>query len=231
MLLAMQPGSVPPLVVLHQHSSTVPRSTTAFCQASRSAPQCSPYPRHVLRLAFPGAPSAPVRAPVLRRSIRPRRGPCALCLGFSPVSAITTPPSTASRVPALPCAPAALRSLPPLLVSVTPSPYPPPPAPTPRVLLPCSSPRFSSARPSCTPLAPGPRRFSVLLLPRPTRRPRTTPSAATAPAASESWASSPSPGDSPGSPPGAPLLASSSTGPPPSQAPFPWASLPCRPGR
>ena len=61
------------------------------------------------------------------------------------------------------------------------------------VLLSCSSPPFSSARPSCTPLAPGPRRFAVLLLLCPTRRPRTTPPAATAPAASEPWASFPSP--------------------------------------
>ena len=180
---------------------------------------------------YPGAPSAPVCAPVLRRSIRPRRGPCTLCLWFSSVSAITTSASTASCVPALPCAPAPLCSLPPLLVSVTPSPYPPPPLSTPLVHLPCSSPRIPSARPSRTPLAPGSWRLSVLLPPGPTRRPRTNPPAATALATSEPWASSPSPGDSLGSPPGAPLPAYSSTAPPPSQAPFPWASLPCRPGR
>ena len=179
----------------------------------------------------PATPSAPFCAPVLRRSICSRRGPYSLRLGFFPASAIPTSPSTAGRVPALPRAPAPLRALPPLLVSFTPSPYPPSPSQTPRVLLSCSPPRFSSARPSCTPLAPGPRRFSVLLLPRPTPRPPTTPPAATAPAASERWAYSPYPGDCPGSPPGAPPPASTSTGTPPSLAPFPRASLPCRPGR
>ena len=140
-------------------------------------------------------------------------------------------PSTAGRVPALSCAPAPLRALPPLLVSSKPSLYPLLFSPTPRVLLSCSPPRFSSARPSCTPLAPRRWRTSVLLLPGPTPRLRTSPPAATAPAASEPWASSASPGDSPGSLPGAPLPASSSTVPPPSQAPLPRASLPCRPGR
>ena len=195
-----------------------------FCAALFAVPTSRPAS------CCPAAPSAPVCAPVLRRSICFRRGPCSLRWGFSPVSAITTSPTTAGRVPALSCAPAPLRALPLLLVSFTPSPYPPPPSPPPRVLLSCNPPRFSSAHPSCTPLAPRPRRSSVLLLPRPTPRPRTPPPPATAPAGSKPWASSPSPGNSPGSPPGAPLPASSSTGHPPSQAPFPRASLPCRRG-
>ena len=41
----------------------------------------------------PAAPSAPVCAPVLRRSIRCRRGPSSLRWGFSSVSAITTSPA------------------------------------------------------------------------------------------------------------------------------------------
>ena len=83
----------------------------------------------------------------------------------------------------------------------------------------------------CTPLAPGSWRFPVPLLPGPTRRHRTTAPAAIALAASEPWALSPSPKDSQGSTPGAPLPASSSTAPHSSPAPFPWASLPCQPGR
>ena len=188
----------------------------SFCPTLFAVPTSCPASR------CPAALSAPVWAHVLGRSICSRRGPCSPRLGFSPVPAIPTSP--------LPCAPAPLRALPPLLVSFTPYPYPPSPSPTPRVLISCRPPRFSSARPSCTPLAPGPRRFSVLLLPRPTPCPRTTTPAATGPAASDPWAYSPPPGDSPGSPPGAPFPASSSTGPPPSQAIFPRASLPCGPG-
>ena len=197
----------------------------SLCSALFAVPTSRPVSR------CPAAQSAPICASVLCRSIRSCRGPHPLRWWFSPVSAITTTPSTAGRFPALFCSPAPLCALSPLLVSCTLSPYPPPPSPTPRVLLSCSPPRFSSARPSCTPLAPSPRRSSVLVLPRPTPRPGTTPPAATAPAASEPWASSSSPGDSPGSAPGAPLPASSSTGPPPSQAPFPRPSLPCQPGR
>ena len=106
----------------------------SFCPTPLAVP--------TIRLAShcPVASSALACAPVLRRPISPlpRRWPCALRVGFSSASAITTSPSTFSRVPALPCAPAPLRSPPPLLVSVRSPPHPPPPPPTPRVRLPAS---------------------------------------------------------------------------------------------
>ena len=71
---------------------------------------------------------------------------------------------------------------------------------------------------------------SALLLPCPTPRLRTTPPSATAPSASAHWAFFPIPGDSRRSPPKAPLPASSCSRLPQSQAPFPLASQPCRPG-
>ena len=192
----------------------------SFCAAVLAVPTVLPASR------CPAAPSAPVGAPVLRRSICFRRGPSSHLWGFLSVSAITTSPTSACRVPALSCSPASLRAFPPLLVPFTPSFYHPLPLPTPRVLLSCSPPRFSSAHPSCISLPPGPWRTSWLL-PYPTSRLRTTPPTATVPAASEPWASSPSPRDGPGSPLGAPLPASSSTSPPPSEAPSPRTSLPC----
>ena len=79
-------------------------------------------------------------APVLRRpfSPPPSRWSCALRLGFSSTSSITTSLSTVSRVPVLLRAPAPLCSPPPLLLSVPSPPHPPPPPPTPCVRLPAS---------------------------------------------------------------------------------------------
>ena len=79
---ASAPGNavapVPPLVVLHQRTSTVPHSTStsASCQASRSVPHCLRYPRyfsfptarplhpHPSTLPYSAAPSASAAVPV-----------------------------------------------------------------------------------------------------------------------------------------------------------------------
>ena len=88
----------------------------------------------------PVASSALACATVLCRpfSPLPRRSSCALRLGSSSASSITTSPSTVSSVPVLLCAPVPLCSSPPLLLSVTSPPHPPPPPPTPCVRLPAS---------------------------------------------------------------------------------------------
>ena len=104
----------------------------------------------------PVASSALACAPVLRCpfSPLPRRWSCALRLGFSSASSITTSPSTVCRVPVLLRAPAPLCSPPPLLLSVTSLPHPPPPPPTPSVRLPASHLPVPPHAPGPLPLAP-----------------------------------------------------------------------------
>ena len=140
-----------------------------FCAALFAVPTLLPVTRSL------AAPSAPVGAPLLRHPSASAAEPIPSA-GGSPLC----PPSPHSPLPpavSLPF-PAHLCPSSPFLLSLCPSQppfYHPLPSPTPRVHLSCSPPRFSSARPSCTPLAPGPWRTSVGLLPRPTPPPRTTP--------------------------------------------------------
>ena len=228
-LLALQLVSVPPLVVLHQHSSTSPHSTTASCQASRSAPHCSLYPRHAPRPAaralrlhpsappYSAAPSAPAMGPVpsawlvcvRHHHIPLYRQPCP-CL--SRRTCASPLPSTSPRV---------------------------------RHTLPLPSSSFADS-----PCPPPLQLSSLLVCPSLPHSPCPWPLALLGPAAAPPYASPPyhpsrcnssrsirslgffpfSLGQSRLSPE-APLPASPSGSPPPFQAPFPWASLPCRPGR
>ena len=98
------------------------------------------------------APSAPVGAPVLRHTIRCRRGPTSLCTGFSSLSAITTSPTALLVTHYRPCpCPFLLTGAPPGLFSTPcvlhilplPSPTfadsPSPPLPQPSLPLVCPS--------------------------------------------------------------------------------------------
>ena len=191
----------------------------------------------------PAATSASVGAPLPQRPSRCCRGPCSLLCRSMSSNVITSSPAATLAI--LYCWPCTRHFL--ILCAPSPVPYSMLPLrPSSTISFPCRTldsppPAACSPRPSVLPVpsvcpalhhfAHVMTRMSTLLLPRPTPRLRTTPPSATAPAASAPWASSPVPRDSPGSFPGAPLRASSSTCPPPSLAPFPLASPPCRRGR
>ena len=237
--LASLPGSIPPLAVLHQH--TTPQYTSpqvllhhvrllapgrASCGTHGTS--CALLPGRSVRTRRRSRTAPP--QPLSPRTLFPPLGVLVfVCHHLMPRCHAAHPLPLAVSPPLL--APPRPLAFPLLLASPTPVLDHLLPLLTPRVFPSCSPPCLPSVRPPCILRVPGTHVLmrmctAVLLLPSPTPRPRTTPPAATAPAASAPWAFSPAPGDSPGSPPGALLRASSSTSPPPFQAPFPLASPP-----
>ena len=116
--LASLPGSLPPLAVLHQHTSTVPQCTctSASCQASRSGPRCMRHPRYFPRpaawpfcpqpsaLPYSAAPAAVAEDPVpsVGIPVRVRHHHIPRCHASHPPPPAVSPPCCAHPRPSAP---------------------------------------------------------------------------------------------------------------------------------